>query len=72
MKTAAKIFLIITCVVLGLSAFASVFSLIPLLWAIPMTVHYFKNDGDVGTGFKVCTLLFANLIAGILMLCDNA
>lgn len=39
-----------------------------------MTTHYTKaiNEGaPVGTAFKVCTLLFVNLIAGILMLCDN-
>lgn len=41
---------------------------------ICMTTHYTKaiNEGaPVGTAFKVCTLLFVNLIAGILMLCDN-
>lgn len=41
---------------------------------ICMTTHYTKaiNEGiPVGTAFKVCTLLFVNLIAGILMLCDK-
>lgn len=45
--------------------------LIALVWQIPMTVHYCKQNGKVGTGFKVCTLLFVSLIAGILMLCDK-
>ncbi len=48
-------------------------SLIPLVWIIPMTIHYFKatkNNQPVGTGFKVCTLIFVNFIAGILMFCD--
>ena len=48
--------------------------LIPLIWAVPMTQHYFKftqKKEQVSIAFKVCTLLFVNLIAGILMLCDN-
>ena len=67
MKTAVKVFLILSCI-------GSAFSLIPLCWMIPMTVHYFravKGHRPVGVGFKVCTLLFVSLIAGILMLCDN-
>lgn len=46
----------------------------PLLWMIPMTVSYGKKitSGEkVGVGFKLCTLLFVNLISGILMLCDK-
>ena len=49
--------------------------LLPLIWRIPMTNHYFKASAKkepVGIGFKVCTLLFVNLIAGILMLCDTS
>ncbi|MCH5158492.1 MAG: hypothetical protein J1F33_04770 [Clostridiales bacterium] len=67
MKTAVKVFMIIACVGMG-------FSLIPLCWTIPMTVHYFnatKNHRPIGVGFKVCSLLFVSLIAGILMLCDH-
>lgn len=50
-------------------------SLIPLIWKIPMTVFYFKATNHsryTSTAFKVCTLLFVNLIAGILMLCDKS
>ena len=68
LKMIAKIFMIIGCV-----ATASFF-LIPLCWTIPMTMHYWKavdNKQPVGTGFKVCSLLFVSLVAGILMLCDN-
>ena len=39
-----------------------------------MTVHYFnavKNGEKLTTGFKVCTLLFVSLVAGIVMLCDE-
>ena len=63
-----KIFMIIGCIATG-------WSVIPLLWNIPMTIHVFKNlknDEPISTGFKICALLFVNLIAGILLLClDN-
>lgn len=52
----------------------SVLALLPLFYLIPMTVYYFKatkNKRPVGMAFKVCTLLFVNMIAGILMICDN-
>ncbi len=67
MQTIAKVFMIIGCIAYG-------WTLIPLCWTIPMTVSYFKhvNSGvPVSVGFKVCSLLFVNLIAGILMLCDD-
>lgn len=65
--TAVKVLMIIGTVVQG-------FSLIPLAWCIPMTISYFRkidNDEKISVGFKVCTLLFVNTIAGIIMLCDN-
>ena len=61
---AIKIFMIIGCV--SLAAF-----IIPLCWCIPMTISAFKsidNHEKIGTGMSVCTLLFVNTIAGILML----
>lgn len=67
LSVAAKVFMIISTVVYGLY-------IIPLAWCLPMTISYskkIKNGEPVSTGFKVCTLLFVNLIAGILMLCDN-
>jgi len=51
-----------------------VLCLLPFSWVIPMTTYYFKvtNRGEkVGIVFKIFTLLFVNLIAGILMLCDT-
>lgn len=57
-----------------ISCIVSAIALIPLVWTIPMTVHYWRkvgNNESVGVGFKVCSLLFVNTIAGILMLCDN-
>lgn len=47
-------------------------SFIPLIWSIPMTISFKRKlrDGEyVSTAFKVCTLLFVSLVAGILMLC---
>lgn len=67
LKLIAKIFMILGCISTG-------WCIIPLIWTIPMTVHYWKsveNRTPVSTGFKICSLLFVNLIAGILMLCDN-
>lgn len=67
LKTVAKIFMILATV-------CSAMCLIPLAWTIPMTVSYsrkIRNNEPVGTGFKVCSLLFVSLIAGILMLCDE-
>ena len=64
----AKVFMIIGCV------FSALWYLIPLAWTIPMTVHLFKasKKGEkVGTAFKVCSLLFVNTIAGILLLCEE-
>ena len=46
--------------------------LIPLCWVIPMTIkinNSLKNNEPLTTGFKVCTLIFANVISGILLLC---
>ena len=64
LRIIAKILMLISCI------FSAYLFLFPLAWTIPMTVHYWKNR-NVGTGFKVCSLLFVNTIAGILMLCDN-
>ena len=66
-KIVAKVFMLISCILSG-------FWIIPLAWGIPMTVIYWnrlKNHQPVGVGFKVCTLIFVSLVAGILMLCDE-
>lgn len=68
MSTIIKVFLIIACV-LGIFSF-----LIPLAWCLPMTFYYLgavEKGEKVSTGFKVCTLLFVSLIAGILMFCEE-
>ncbi len=66
MCLAIKIFMIIGCVVSGLSF------LIPLAWTIPMTVTVIRrleNHEPIGLAFKICTILFCSVIAGILLLC---
>ena len=65
--TIAKVFMIIACVVKG-------FYIIPLIWIIPMTVKLSKklqNKEPIGIGFKICTFLFVNFIAGIALFCVN-
>lgn len=45
--------------------------IIPLAWLIPMTVHswgIYKGNKPNTVAFGVCTLIFANLIGGILLL----
>jgi hypothetical protein len=67
LQQAAFIFMIIACVVMGIY-------IIPLLWCIPMTVSFrrrIREGRPIGVGFKICTLLFLNTIAGILLLCDD-
>lgn len=64
---AAKVFMIIGCIFNG-------FYILPLLWCVPMTISFSKkiqNGEKVSMGFKICCLLFVNLISGILMLVDS-
>lgn len=45
-----------------------------LAWTIPMTIEYYhkiNNKEKVSISFKICTLLFVSMIAGILMLIDE-
>ena len=82
-QTAAKVFMIISCVIYALMGiimmtvafWVGIIYWIPLCWVVPMTVVYNNSINGmrppVGVAFKICALLFASLIAGILMLCDN-
>ncbi len=57
------------CCIIG-----SVFCLIPLAWILPMRkkiVNAINNGTTLTTGFKVCTLLFVNLVVGILLFCAS-
>ena len=68
MKTLIKVFMI-----LGIVSGASFF-LIPLIWCIPMFLkvnRYLKGEEELTTGFKICVLLFVNVIAGVLLLVDE-
>ena len=71
---ALKAFMIIGCI------FNAFYYLIPLFWCLPMTINLFekirsyeqgKSGEKVSTAFKICTLLFVNTIAGIILLCDK-
>lgn len=67
LATASKIFLVLGCIAQG-------WLLLPLAWCLPITISIFGklNRGEpVGTGLKVCSLLFVNIIAGILLLCRS-
>jgi uncharacterized membrane protein YvbJ len=67
LRIAAKILMIISTVAMG-------FLIIPLIWCIPMTVTYcnkIKNNEPISIGFKICILLFVDVIAGILLLIDD-
>lgn len=63
----AKVFLILGCIAQG-------WLLIPLAWCLPITIsvfHRLRDNRPVGTGLKVCALLFVSMIGGICLLCMN-
>ena len=48
--------------------------LTPIVWQLPMTIICYQKKQSkepIGLAFKVCTMFFVNIIAGILLLCDN-
>lgn len=67
LRLIAFILSIVTTVALGIL-------IIPLAWMIPMTVHMwgiYKGKNQNTIAFGVCTLIFCNVIAGILLLCSK-
>lgn len=47
---------------------------LPLAWTLPLTISVnrkSKSHEPIGIAVKICTLLFVNTIAGILLLCAN-
>lgn len=67
LAVASKVFLILGCVLHGCL-------LISLAWCLPITIsicNKMKANEPVGTGLKVCSLLFVSLIGGILLLCRS-
>ena len=58
----------ILCII---STVAMGWMLIPLAWMVPMTIHswgIYKGKKRNTVAFGVCTLLFVNLIGGVLLL----
>lgn len=69
LSTVAMVFMIIGTVAMALCTCC-----VGLAWCLPMTISYNKcrkKGIPVSTGFKVCSLIFVNTVAGILMLCDK-
>ena len=67
LAVASKIFLILGCI-------AQDWMLVPLAWCLPITISICKKlkaNEPIGTGHKVCSLLFVSLIGGILLLCRS-
>ncbi len=67
LAVASKVFLILGCIAQG-------WMLLPLAWCLPITISICNkmNRGEpVGTGLKVCALLFVSLLGGILLLCRS-
>lgn len=63
-KTLALVFLILGCIS-GACCF-----LIPLAWCLPMTLaikRKLDNNEPIDVALKVCTILFVNVVAGILL-----
>ena len=69
MQSVIKILMIVGTVLMALETCG-----LGLIWCLPMYSHYnekIKRGEKVSTTFKVCTLLFVNTIAGILMFLDG-
>lgn len=63
----SRVFMIVCCVLLSLM-------IVPMSWCIPMTVILCKKLREhrvIGTGFKVCIMLFVSIVSGILLLCRD-
>ena len=66
LKTVINVFLIIACVFMGIATLG-----IGLSWCLPMAFRIrerMRANVPVGIALKVCTLIFVNLVAGILLL----
>lgn len=70
---------LVTCIYLTKTYYVNVpltvlLCFLPIFWTVPMTVCYLqklKKDEKISTTFKICSLLFVNDIAGVLMLLDK-
>ena len=70
---ALNILLII--VFFGIPYYCLMLGILPLLWKIPMTIyfanHLLRSKTKISIAFKICTLIFVSIIAGICMLCNK-
>lgn len=65
LKLVAFIFALIATIATGIV-------IIPLAWTIPMTIHLYNayKGKQYSLAFAICSLLFLNTIAGILLIVD--
>ncbi len=57
-----------------LSCIFGFLSIIGWIWILPMTIHLFnkiERRERLSTAFKVCTILFVSVLAGIIMACSD-
>lgn len=57
-----------------ITAVACCWAIIPLAWMIPMTVRsygIYKGTKPNTVAMGVCTLIFVNIVSGVLLLCSN-
>lgn len=65
MATVVKVFLILGCLAQG-------WMIIPLAWCLPITISVFdklNENKPIGTGLKICSLIFVSIVAGICLFC---
>ena len=71
MSSTAQTLRLINFILCVISCVASCWLIVPLAWMVPMTVHswgIYKGTKANTVAFGVCTLIFTNLIGGILLL----
>ena len=70
-----SVLLLVAFILMLITTITTGFFLIPLAWCIPMTVSCYRcynENRKASIAFGVCTLIFVNLVSGILMLVDTS
>ena len=73
-KSSTSTYEILTIIVFVLMIIGTVtlgFALIPLIWCIPMTIHYNnlrENKEKPSLAFAICSLIFVSVFAGVIMI----
>ncbi len=79
--SAVKFFMVLSCIAAAVGGIAGLargdiefgaIALVSLVWTIPMTIYAcnsLNKHREIDMSFKICTLLFHNVIAGIILLC---